>query len=154
VTSITNDVATGATMIGITVTANYLDLNTNATSSETLTWTATGAAGQPGVTGTNFSLTEKFDTGLAASAWTLSSTSQTLAITSIVLNGLPGNVVFDRSTDNITSPSSGNPIGIGTTGSDTGGDYTFLDENKNNGNSPYTVNVTYSDIIGLVGSPA
>src|SRR5205085_1492914 len=123
-------VATSATMTGLSVTVNLIDTGSNATSSETVAWSATAVGGAPGVQGTVWSLAQTGDTGLAGANWTLTDMSQTLAITSVILNGLPGATVFDRSTDIISSPLSGAAISVGTPDSDAGGDYTFVGEIK------------------------
>jgi hypothetical protein len=113
-------VVTGADMAGIEVTVTY-DLGP----SETLTWQVVNAGNgltdtvsletyMGGVSSNNFSLTQQGDSqgnvdtkgtiGLSDDVfyglWTLTNTSQS-SITSLFVNGLGGNIVFDIEFDNL-----------------------------------------------------
>jgi hypothetical protein len=148
--SITSFSTTGADMLGMLVTVTFADSTT-----QTVTWAACGATcGQAtGAAGTGtWTLGVTGDTGLVSSLtnpdgsalthWTLTNTSTNLAITSIVLNGVPGNTLFDRDLN-----SGGQ---TGTPGGSFGIDYTFSSEAGQN--SPFTVNVTYSNLVVLAGA--
>ena len=134
----------GASMIGMKVTATF----ENGTS-ETLSWSSINTTTW-GVQKTNttngWSLFESGNTYY--DSWTLTSTSA--AIQKIVLDGLPGDTVFDTSHLTETFSSNGNQITYpiaGTAGSMQG--WTFSET----GSSPYpnTYTVTYSGAIYLKG---
>lgn len=77
---------TGEMMAGIEVTASFLD-----GTSQSVVWTATGK-GSGGAFGNGWSLTESGNS--FNSPWTLSNTG--IGITSLVIDAIPGNAVFDN----------------------------------------------------------
>jgi len=155
---VTGFATTGADMaiLGLLVTVHFSD----GSSSGPVAWAATCGALCGQATGTagngTWSLQETDDTGTAGNAfspdtsathpWTLTNTSTNLAITSVDLNGLTL-IIFDRDLNN-GGLTNGN---IGTPGTSVGIDYTFASEAGTN--APYTVNVTYSRILQLMGAP-
>lgn len=85
-TTLTGYSTTGEMMAGIQVTASFLD-----GTSQSVVWTATGQ-GSGGAYGSGWSLTE---TGNSFnSPWTLTNTG--IGITSLVIDAIPGNTVFDN----------------------------------------------------------
>jgi len=83
----------GSDMVGMRVTASFLD-----GTSQSLIWSATGS-GAGGVFGTGWSLTEAGNTypqtsNLSDARWVLSNYGQ--SITSLVIDAIPGNTVFDN----------------------------------------------------------
>jgi hypothetical protein len=145
---------TGATMVGMQVTVTFADSST-----QTLTWGATGfdtgqvsgAAGNGtwtlSVTGNTGDRSAPAPFGAPLTPWVLTSTSTNLAISSIVLDGTggssrPGGTIFDR------DPSDNGSIG--TPNSAFGIDYRFNTETGVH--APFTVNVTYSNIVALFGA--
>jgi hypothetical protein len=147
---------TGADMVGMLVTVNFSD-----STFQTVAWGATcgAACGQAaGAIGNGtWSLKVTGDTGAvndianpdgtALTPWTLTTSSSTVAITSVTLNGVPGSTVFDRDRATATGTPSGGQEG--TPGSSFGIDYGFASETGKN--SPFTVNVRYSNIVALAG---
>jgi hypothetical protein len=126
--SITSVVAGGPGQVGIQVTANF----SNAPS-ETLNWVDTAGAGNV-LSPNRWGLSVSGDT--YDNNWELF-VEDPLLLTSLVINGVPGNVVFDR-----TEPSPG------TFGSDVG--LTFAGP----GGSPVTgVTGTYSNLVALSSPP-
>jgi hypothetical protein len=115
--------ANGNLMSGMQVTAIF------AGGSQTLNWGSTGPA-SGGVFGNGWSLTQSGDT-FANNPWTLTSTIQ---LTSLTINALAGNTVFDRTFGN-------NP---GTPGSGGGRSVSSL-----TGDGPFQVNALYSAPVGL-----
>ena len=146
VTAITDFTTASTEMTDMAVTAYFSD-DTN----ESKKWAildSTQSLG--GVSGTGWSLTQIGDTyntwEEAIYLWVLS-VSQGTSIKKIVLDGLPGETVFDK----LWGASSSNPGGeIGTEGSARG--WTF--EVYNNYSSfEGTVSAEYSDPVKLVGYP-
>jgi hypothetical protein len=100
--------------------------------------------------------------GTANNPWTLTNTSSTTPITSVVISGDLSNscfasnlnvsgcihgVVFDR--DRATGAGANSLGQEGTPGGGFGITYTFSSESGRN--SPFTANVTYSNIVALTG---
>lgn len=143
VASITSDVTDGSTMVGMTVTVNF-----SVGASQTVAWASTGATSgraTGAITGGNWMLAVNGDTGnltapggTPTTAWTLTNSSTSVAITSIILDGAPTNTVFDRDRNNIGTPTSNFGIDYAFGGTEVGKD-------------PFTVNVTYSNIVALAG---
>ncbi len=130
------------------------------------TWTLlevadTGAQGNPNLPETT-----------AVNAWTLTNTSTTTAITSVVINGnlttatagvtnnscfgttLPGNcvngIVFDRDLASNTTTTSTPTESDGQSGTPNGlGGITYTEKTSSEVGGPYTVGVTYSNIVAL-----
>jgi hypothetical protein len=121
----------GAQMDGMLVTANFVGGG-----SQTLAW-ADLSASTGGVTGTGWSLantgTTTFDTG----SWILTNTSAP-GISSLVLNGAPGNTIFDRTIGGAE----------GTPGSSGGVDFAVT-----SGLSSYAINANYTNILRLNANP-
>lgn len=129
--------------------------------SQTVAWTSTLPIGHGQATGAigngTWTLAETGNTGsvtdptnpqgTAINPWTLTNTSTNVAIASVVLNGIPGNTVFDRDRATGTGADSGGQTG--TPGSSFGITYTFSSESG--ANSPFTATVTYSGIVALSG---
>jgi hypothetical protein len=151
--SITTFATTGADMLGMLVSVN---------GGAAATWTTCGAGcGQ--ATGTlgdgTWTLTVTGNTGNVSSVtnpdgtaltpWTLTSTSTTVAITSVLLDGVPGSTLFDRDRVTYLGPPTGGQEG--TPNSSFGIDYTFASEAGQN--APYAVGVTYSNLVTLAGAP-
>lgn len=90
----------GDGMVGMSVTAYFVGGG-----SQTLSWAATGA-GSGGVTGTGWSLGLSGDT--FSSNWVLTTSGGT-AIDRLVLDGAPGNTVFDVN-DAFGTPGSANGV--------------------------------------------
>ncbi len=124
-THITGFSTFGDDMVGMTVTAYFTDAT-----SQQLSWAATGP-GAGGVSGTSHGgtwiLRESGDT--FSSNWILGNNTQG-SISRVVLDGVPGKTVFDR-----TNPNQG------TIGSAQGLD--FVDRGSVGG--PYSITVTYID---------
>jgi hypothetical protein len=97
-TTLTSATTFGNEVAGMQVTATFLGGTT-----ETVTWGATGA-GSGGVTGTGWTLNQAGDT--FSQPWTL--TNGGTPITSLVLNAIPGNGVFDLENLN-NAPNNGTP---------------------------------------------
>ena len=158
VSSISNFKVDGADMaaLGLNVVVHF----SNGTNSGPIAWTAICGAscGQAtGVAGNGtWTLTETGDTGSVSdlfnpdtsgiNAWTLTNTSTNLAITSVDLLG-GNNLIFDRD-NHLTNPTDS--VQLGTPGSSLGIDYSFSSESG--ANSPFTVTVTYSNIVTLAGA--
>jgi hypothetical protein len=119
---LTGFATTGSLMAGMSVTAYFTD-----TTSQTLSWVSTGG-GFGGVNGTGWSLTEGIDT--FSDNWVLSVTGAK-SISSLFIDGGPGDTLFDR-----TNPS------FGSTGSAQGRDFTLTSANR-------PITVTYSDIVAI-----
>ena len=125
----------GIDMAGMEVTVYFA----GGTRYETRSWSAlqTGI----GVQGTNWSLFESENT--YSNPWTLTSTGA--VISKVVLDGLPGNTVFDISSYNDYFKSTvGDPDAMGTMGSAQG--ITF---EKTGGTYTGQVEATYSSLIYL-----
>ena len=136
VAAITDFSPSGASMVGMAVTAYFSDGKT-----EKLYWAASGATW--GVNGTDWSLFESGDT--YSNPWTLTSTSA--AIQKIVLDGLPGKTVFDISAYNVffKEDKIKDPDAMGTSGSVQG--WTFQETGSPVITNNYTV--TYSQQLPL-----
>ena len=163
--NMTGFATTGADMVGfgLLVNVHFSDASSSGPVAwtNTATCTAVGLCGQAsGVAGNGvWTLTETGDTGSVANpanpdgtalrAWTLTNTSTNLAISSVQLIG-GGRISFDR--DRVTN--AGPPTGgqIGTPGSNFGIDYVFASESG--ANNPFTVGVTYDNIIQFFTSQA
>jgi hypothetical protein len=118
---------TGADMAGMDVWVSFSN-----GSVEHATWATTAAgAGGASVAGF-FSLTES-GTTFNVNAWTIVNLSPSLAVTGFILNGAPGDTVFDRTLGNV----------FGTTDSALGKDF--------NMSGSYNITATYSDILNLTG---
>ena len=116
----------GDDMVGMRVTAYF-----TGGLSQTVVWGALGPS-NGGAFGSNWGLTETTDT--FGSAWTLTNQSG-VAMTGLVLNGSPGNTLFDRTFS-----------GFGTNGSANGWDYT-----ESSGPAALVTNVTYRNQFQLTG---
>lgn len=115
----------GAQMNGMLVTANFVG-----GTSQTVTWAAlTSTTG--GVTGTGWYLSNTGSTTYADGGWNLGNTSA-LGITSLVINGAPGNTIFDRTFGGAT----------GTPGSDIGKDFAVT-----SGLGSYAIQAEYSNLL-------
>ena len=124
----------GVDMAGMQVTAYFAD----GTSSEKLAWSALGSGG--GVMGDGWSLFQTGDT--FDYDWTLESTGA--LIEKIVLDGLPGDTVFDISdyNDFFIEDATKDPNAIGTIGSAQG--KTFV---VTGGSYTYDVSATYNSLV-------
>lgn len=111
----------GTDMDGMLVTATFSD-----STSQSIGWTDAGGGS---ALGTGWSLAMSGDSFTAT--WTLANVGN-LAIKSILLNGIPGKTVFDR-----TNPSPG------TTDSAQGRDFEVVGTNN------FDVKVTYFDILSI-----
>ena len=119
---------TGHTMAGMSLTASFTD-----GTSETVTWMSLGGeSGQ--AAGTGWSLSETGDTW--DQDWTLSNRSG-LGIVEVLIEGLPGDTVFDTA---FIAPS--------TPGSESGKDF-----NVTSGLGANDIVATYRDLAALTGSP-
>ncbi|WP_017316077.1 PEP-CTERM sorting domain-containing protein [Mastigocladopsis repens] len=98
-TTLTGFQTSGNQMAGMQVTANFLDGG-----SQTAIWNATGS-GAGGTTGTNWSLSQSGDT--FTQSWTLTANQ---AITSLTINAISGNTIFDTTFDN-NEGTSGSALG-------------------------------------------
>jgi hypothetical protein len=125
--ALTGFATTGADMDLMSVTANF-----SGGGSETLAW-ADIDSDSGGVSGTGWALRADGDT-FALGAWAL--TSSGASISSIFIDGGPGNTIFDRTFGGSS----------GTAGSGFGRDFAVV-----SGGDPFDITVTYSDIIGLTG---
>ncbi len=132
-------VTTGNTMDGISVTANITDGSTTYT--EELFW-----LGGTGVVSTQYdwSLTMnyyQYNTWFEGVVWNLSNTSSTFSIESIVIDGMPGDTVFDI----VNQPD------IVTPGSEWGRE--IVQDSTGNINMPnLSVAAEYSNIVGVDGN--
>ena len=156
---ITGFTANGFTMGGkMTVTITFSD-----SSFVTVAWAGTsGTCGQAtGAAGNGtWLLAECGDTGAvgdpahpettAVNEWALQNTSTNLGITKVVLSSTNTGIVFDRDRATATGADSGGQEG--TPGSALGITYTFGGTELGPGN-PYTVGVTYSNIVTLQSLP-
>ena len=130
-TALAGFTTSGAEMSGLRVTAFWAD----ATSTQ-LTWGNLGG-GSWGVSNSRFTLSFPGGGDTFSGAWTLQNlTSAGSALTRFVLNGAPGNTVFDR------DPASS------TEGSANGFDFTFLSGGLAGSTALYT------NVVNLTGQPA
>ncbi len=122
-TALTGYSTSGDMMDGMSVTAYF-----SAGGSQTLAWADTGL-GAGGVTGTDWSLSQSGDT--FSNSWSLSST---VSLTGLVIDGAPGDTIFDITWD--TYP--------GTPGSASGRTFT----------TAYTgdLTATYRNLLGVGGN--
>jgi len=137
--SIASFATTGNTMGGMTATVSY-----EGGGSETVTWVNAGGSSGAATGTLGFNLSQTGDT--FTNGWQLTNNSIN-AITQIILDGVgagTGSVVFDR-----TLSSTGGTVG--TPNSGTGADFAILGAGEAGG--PYTVNITYSNILRLTGNP-
>lgn len=159
---VSNFVTTGADMAGMLVTVNFSGANP----SQTVPWATTGAnsgaaggsigngAWSLGVSGDTGATTAPPSSGsaYALTGWTLTNSADNVSITSVVLDGLPGNTVFDRDSTLVGPRPAGNIdfVGaeVGTPNSAFGIDHRFFAESADN----FTVGVTYSNILQLSSS--
>jgi hypothetical protein len=130
VTSIT-DLVTGSGMAGLTVT-----LTTNTGASSNATWAAISGS-QGGASTASWSLNATGNT--FAALWQFSY-SGTAPVASLVLNGVPGNISFDRA-----APNPGSPGSFG------GSDFTVDLNNDGLADNPAWT-ITYSRPLGVGGS--
>ena len=128
---ITDFSPSGASMVGMEVTAYF----TNNKPSETISWAASGSTW--GVSGGGWSLFESGDT--YDNPWTLTSTGA--SIQKLVFDGLPGKTVFDIKYQATADSPDGE---IGTSGSALGWDFEVL--TGLNGN----ITATYSNQVVVV----
>ena len=137
--SIASFATTGNTMGGMTATVSYEGGGT-----ETVTWVNAGGSSGAATGTLGFNLVQTGDT--FTNGWVLTNSSIN-AITQIILDGVgagSGMTVFDR-----TLSSTGGTVG--TPNSGTGADFAILGVGEVGG--PYTVNITYSNILSLIGNP-
>jgi hypothetical protein len=135
VDAITGFTTNGDDMVGMTVTATF---NTNTgVETETAIWAATMPADSGEAAGSNFNLTESGDTFV--SDWTLSFLPSEGSLTSILIDGFPGNTLFDRTFGNA----------IGTPGSSTGNDFATSFDVPG---VAVTITATYMGAVALTGS--
>lgn len=118
----------GTGMVGMAVTAIFAD-----TSSETIAWASSGGT-SGSASGTDWALFETGDT--FGGVWTLANiTGQ--AITDLIINGVPGDTIFDRS-----APSPGSPDSFSGLDFFLDGGNTFLGD----------ITATYRNALGIGGA--
>ncbi len=137
-TSPLNDLSTGTTMAGLSVTAFF-----STGGSETVSWEAT-TSGAGGVSGSSWSLTVGGDTLGAFGAWSLNTSGEGLS--GLLIDAGPGNTVFDIDPEGDDFSGAGN---LGTLGSGKGLTLTLT-----GGPANLDILATYVDGVSLDGAPA